>query len=467
MKSTTTFHVDGMHCQACELLLEKKLGAVPGVAGVKASLRDNTIEVTVSDHNKLPSPEKLTSAVHEYGYTVMDESVGNVSWNAATGMKAGVIAVVFILSYLILQDTNLMGSITLDRTSSIATFFVFGIIAGLSTCAALVGGLLLSLSRQWSQMYGGVHEGKRYIPFAMFNIGRIVSFGVLGAALGALGSVFQLTLESTAVLVILVSLLMVVLALQMLGIPWFRNFRLQIPRFASRYISDEGNFAGKYMPFIAGALTFFVPCGFTLMAQTVALATGNPFTSGLMMVAFAFGTLPVLAGISFSSLKLQHNPTFASTFNLVVGMLLLIFGLYSVNTQMNVLGLPNTSDVVRAITSPAETEQAVEVSGLDADGLGVQLVGSGETQYQQVYMKASGFEYFPKTLTLKAGVPTKVSIQNQDVIGCAQAMYMKGLHQGIVYLNTPQANVEFIPQPGNYKISCTMGMVEPVLVTVK
>ena len=31
---------------------------------------------------------------------------------------------------------------------------MFGLIAGLSSCAALVGGIILSLSKQWLSMYG-------------------------------------------------------------------------------------------------------------------------------------------------------------------------------------------------------------------------------------------------------------------------------------------------------------------------
>ena len=82
-------------------------------------------------------------------------------------------------------------------------------------------------------------------------------------------------------------------------------------------------------------------------------------------------------------------------------------------------------------------------------------------------LKAEGFGYSPRAITLKANVPVKLSVTNQNVVGCAQAMYMPGLYDDVIYLDKPISKAEFIPtRTGTFKISCTMGMVQPILVTV-
>jgi len=46
-------------------------------------------------------------------------------------------------------------------------------------------------------------------------------------------------------------------------------------------------------------------------------------------------------------------------------------------------------------------------------------------------------------------------------------MYLPGLYDKVVYLTEKVTEVEFTPEKkGNYKISCTMGMVPPVTVRV-
>ena len=243
----------------------------------------------------------------------------------------------------------------------------------------------------------------------------------------------------------------------MLGVSWAKKIKFAYPKLLSRYSSDDKNLKGKYMPFIIGAMTFFLPCGFTLMAQTVALATGNFFLSALMMLSFALGTLPVLGFLSFSSVKFQKNAAFAGTFNLLVGVFILMFGVFNINAQLNVLGLANVGDIARDN----------KVSAEDLKAAGVQIIGEGKDQYQSVFIDAKGFEYSPKNITLKADILTKLTVRNDNVYGCATAMWLGGLTDEVLYLRGAESKAEFTPKKGKYKISCTMGMVAPIVVTVE
>lgn len=453
--NTCTFYVSGMHCGACEVLLDKKISKFDGVKNVTASLSDSKVEITYQK-GQIPHVEELNKQFSELGYTFTDKPIGQAKIGQLQIVQLLVIGIIGIIVYLIIEDTKVFARFSLNSESTLPAFFTIGVIASLSSCAALVGGVLLSMSKQWNQLYGGKNENKRIIPFALFNIGRLVSFTFLGGLLGIIGSVFQISLRMTSVLIIAVSIMMVIIALQMLGVAWAKKIRFGFPKFLSRYASNEKNFKGKYIPFTIGAMTFFLPCGFTLMAQTVALTTGNFFLSALMMLSFAIGTLPMLGFLSFSSVRFQKNTAFSGTFNLLVGVFILIFGAFNVNAQLNILGVSNISDLTRnTAVVDYENQQA-----------GVQIVGEGKNQYQLVYIDAVGFEYLPKSITLKAGIPTKLTVNNENVFGCAQAMWLGGLYDDVLYLSGPQSKAEFTPKKGRYKVSCTMGMVDPIIVTV-
>ena len=255
---------------------------------------------------------------------------------------------------------------------------------------------------------------------------------------------------------------MVIIGLQMLGVAWANRIRFQLPISVAKSISSTKNFNGKYMPFLAGASTFFLPCGFTLLAQTIALTTGSFITSSIIMFVFALGTLPSLGVISFSSMKFQTHPSFAGAFNLIAGILIVVFGLYNINSQLVVLGMPNLT----TLTSRTSNVKGASPAGQTADGLGSKIVTLQGKSHQNVYMKAKELDYYPSSLTLQSGIPTTLYIKNNHVVGCAQAMSLRGLYNDIVLLNQPTAKVTFTPKKGTYYISCSMGMVKPVVVNV-
>ena len=449
-----TLYVSGMHCAACELVIERKIKKMPRVTSVVASLKDRQVDIT--GHVDI---EQLNEEFSELGYSFSSNAMGQTQLNFKNLFTAVIVLIFLTVIYLVIEDTKILARFSVTKSSTLPAFFILGIVAGLSSCAALVGGLLLSLSKQWQSLYGGKETNRRFIPFAMFNIGRLISFALLGAALGLIGSFFKISLSFMSIFVSAVSFFIIILGLQMLGVPFLKRFNFSLPHFITGYVSDEKIFSGKYMTFISGALAFFLPCGFTLMAQSIALATGNPLSSMLIMSAFALGTLPVLAFLSYSSLKFQTHEIYAQVFNLVVAVFIIVFGVYNFNASLNVLGVASLSDL-------SFIDESTNTSSI-SEGSGVTIINENGKELQEVNLEAAGFEYLPKELTLKVGVPVKLKVNNNGAYGCAQAMYLPGLYENVIYLTEKITEVEFTPEKkGNYKISCTMGMVPPISVRV-
>ncbi len=331
---TYKFYIKGMHCKACELMTESELNEFPHITKVKASLRSNLVEVIGDFSDKSPEEiaEELNAVLVQHGYTLsVEKQEKKINWSE---FKIAIpITVAFIVLYIFLQKVGLVNLVTTDKVSY-GTAFVIGIIASLSTCMAVVGGLVLSISASFAK------EGDKIKPQMMFHIGRLVSFFVLGGLIGAIGSKFQLTTSSSFVLSLIIALVMLILGLNLLDIfPWVKKLQPSMPKFLSKHALGVSKLNHVLTPLLIGLATFFLPCGFTQSMQIYTLSTGSFFAGALIMFFFALGTLPVLALLSFSSFSIQKSSKsgiFFKTAGLVV-ILFAIFNLINALVVINVL----------------------------------------------------------------------------------------------------------------------------------
>ena len=448
-----TYFVRGMHCASCEILIERKLLEQKGVKSVEAKTSKG--EVTIEFTGNFMGIEELNRMFIKFGYTFSDKPRSDSKEKKNDLIFIAGIAGFIIFIFLLLNRLGLNSVISVSSQSSLPMFFLFGIIAGVSGCAALVGGIVLSLSKQWAEIYNEKKSTfEKFQPHLLFNSGRIVSFTLLGGALGFLGKQFGISLAFTSFLVIGVSLLMFLMGLQMVGIKYFQRFQLTTPKFVTRYIADEKNFKGRFMPALMGGLTFFLPCGFTITTQGLALVSGSPIMGGLIMLAFVLGTTPTLLGIGLSSLKLSENSFWSVRFTKIAGVLVLFFALFNLNSQLNVLGLSSFNDLTlrnKAIASDNQEGLPPLVSGV-----------------QVIKMNASASGYSPNYFKVRAGVPVRWEITDTGTSGCTNAIISKGLFDGQIPLNHNQTSIkEFTPEkPGKYKFSCWMGMVSGIIEVV-
>ena len=302
---------------------------------------------------------------------------------------------------------------------------------------------------------------KKIQPHLIFNVGRLISYGVLGTALGAVGSKLNFSLKFGPILVIAVSVMMIFLAFQMFGFKAFRKFQFTMPKFITRFIANESNFKGRYMPFLMGAFTFFLPCGFTITAQGLALISGNAIQGGLIMLLFALGTLPMLLFIGLSSVKFSQKPHLSNRFLKVAGILVLFFALYNINSQLNVFGISSLSDL--GTNSNRSSGTAKNNSLQNEEGLPPIVNGK-----QILKMDASSRGYSPSYFKVKAGIPVRWEITDKGTSGCTNAIISKSLFEGEIPLTPGQTSIkEFTTEKtGKYKFSCWMGMISGIIEVI-
>lgn len=332
-QKTYTFHVSGMHCHSCILLTESELLEYPGVTKAHSSLRTHAVTITGDFGDKTPEVivGELSQMLAKHGYSLtLEKQQHGVDW--AQFKIALPLSLVLVALFIMLQKTGVV-SLVDTSTVSYGTVFLIGVIASLSTCMAVVGGLALSLSATFAK------EGDTFRPQLLFHAGRLVSFFVLGGIIGAIGANFTLSTGATFVLGVIIGLVMLILGINLLDVfPWAKKFQPAMPKFLSKHALGVAKWNHTLTPLLAGLATFFLPCGFTQSMQLYTLTTGSFLSGAMTMLTFALGTLPVLALISFSSFSIEKSSK-KDLFFKTAGLVVILFALFNIINSFVIIGL--------------------------------------------------------------------------------------------------------------------------------
>lgn len=159
-------------------------------------------------------------------------------------------------------------------------------------CLGMCGGIVSALALSAPAVQ------RRRILLA-YNLGRCLTYVVLGALAGALGSVgTQVVGIAPNVLYALANLLLIGMGLYLLGLPGLIRPLEQGGQHLWRCIEPLSrrlfpvNTSGQALG--VGLLWGFLPCGLVYSALATAFALGTAHQGGLWMAAFALGTLPNL-----------------------------------------------------------------------------------------------------------------------------------------------------------------------------
>jgi uncharacterized protein len=333
-----------------------------------------------------------------------------------------------------------------SETMSYGLVFIIGLVASVSSCIAVTGGLLVAVAAKYTEASAGLAPGQRMRPHIYFNAGRILSYTLLGGAIGALGSALTFSPEINGVLTLVASAVMILLGLQMLKLlPSLTRFLPTMPRSFSHFIHDLAERDANGGAFVLGAATFFLPCGFTQALQLYVLAKGSFATGALTMLAFSLGTLPALLSLSamssFASGSFhRHFLKFAGAAVIVLGIANIQYGLVLTGSAMNAASV--TPDKPPVEMSPPKMTA---------------------TQGKQiVVMRIDGFSYIPNRFTVKQGVPVEWRIDASEAAGCGRILVAPRLGIRKLLSDRSTTTISFVPQEaGDFGFNCGMGMMTP------
>lgn len=455
-----TVPIKGMHCRSCEMTLTDNLEQLADVRKAEVSLRTRTATIYAS---KLPPTSAIKHAIAKAGYEIGYDKKPWLSKNAAD--YKDILLGIVIVAILALFVSSL--GIANINTGNIVSGGVFvallvGLTAGFSTCMALVGGLVLGLSAKHAKRHPNATAMQKFRPHIFFNLSRVVTFFILGGLIGVLGSAFQLQGTLLGFLTIVVGIAMLVLGLQLTNLfPRLSNGGLTLPSGIAKRLGLRARQEKEYShanAAILGAVSFFLPCGFTQAMQLYAISTGSFTTGALVMGLFAIGTMPGLLGVGGLTSTVEGSA--AKRFFKIAGVAVVAMAFLNISNGYNLTGWPKPFASGSNISEPGSKE--VTFTPLTGEVEKPQPVDSPTAEDNKLrasYTLASGL--VPAEFTVKANKSYTLEVSaKEDGVGCMSTILIPGLNNKVQYLLKGKINkLPFsASRPGIYQITCAMGI---------
>jgi len=440
-----SFNVSGTTCASCELLLERELAEIPGVQSVDASHKNAIVTLMLEDGVKI-KPQDLEALVGSHGYRfrpVGDAKRPDDLAPARLSVKriGGTIILVTALFLLLKSIGFLSFSPSVSGAVGFWAVFTIGIVAAFSSCTAVVSGLIVAISAKAAAARESISFGEKMRPHMLFNAGRIVGFAGFGGLIGLVGSAVALSPGMSAFLVMAIAILMIGLGINLLELVPAGTFSIRPPKFIGRRVHALSTSENPLVPFVVGAGTFFLPCGFTQSVQLLALSTGDPLQASTIMLVFALGTLPALLGVGFAASSMKGNGL--KLMSKAAGAFVIVLGISNMQNGWTLLGFSTPSATASVdMNAPAIVD-------------GKQFIQMEITQ---------DFTYAPDMLVVTEGVPVVWEVYGSEWMGCADTLVSRTL--GINTTLEPGINeVRFTPtKPGTHTFSCSMGMIRGTMI---
>ncbi len=203
-----------------------------------------------------------------------------------------------------------------------------GFLGSFGHCVGMCGPLTAAFSLPGLQEQPKSHW-QQFVFHCCLNLGRVLSYALVGASLGAVGSVLIASGQMAGIgsslrrgVALLMGLLLIWLGLMQVAPTLLPRLPLLHPlaqqplheRLSRLMIRVSGQFSTRRQsrthaltPFLLGSLWGLVPCGFLYTAQIKAAETGSAGQGAATMLAFGLGTLPTMLGIGISTARLSGD----------------------------------------------------------------------------------------------------------------------------------------------------------------
>ena len=205
-------------------------------------------------------------------------------------------------------------------------------------CVGMCGPIALALpldrSSQW-RVFGGN---------AIYSLGRLSSYFLLGLVFGLVGSGLQLFgIQQYLSILIGVGII--------LGVILHKNyFKLRLPSFYLSFVNRIKTALGKAFQrksmmnlMSIGFINGFLPCGLVYMAIAGSVSMASPVEGGFFMMLFGLGTLPLMWAVAIFGSRLSQ--LYSRRIKQLIPVFLLLLGVLFILRGAN-LGIPYISPLV-------------------------------------------------------------------------------------------------------------------------
>lgn len=414
-----------MTCTSCEKRVERTVNKLPGITKIKANFSGQFAELEYDD--EVVSVAEIKAAINKVGYTTDG------------GKDYKFIGILVVVAAVALLGMNTSG-FDMDAkltNASYAVLFMVGVLTSIH-CVGMCGGIMLSQSLNKATKTSKFEAMK---PALFYNMGRVVSYTILGGIVGAIGSVFSLSITAQAGLQIFAGVFMVMMGFNMAGFSWFRKFQIKLPAAVCKMQ------ARPKAPFLVGLFNGLMPCGPLQTMQIFALGTGSAVAGALSMFMFSLGTVPLM--LAFGAVSGLLSKGYTKQLLKFSGILIIVLGIIMGNRGLALAGMNMSPMALMGKIGGIGTENVASANGVKAtikDGV------------QYVNMTASYSGYNPNTIYVQKDMPVKWIVDGKELSGCNNTIVIPDLNIQ-QKLQSGLNTIEFTPEDKDLPFSCWMGMI--------
>jgi sulfite exporter TauE/SafE len=303
---------------------------------------------------------------------------------------------------------------------------------------------------------------KKLVPNLAYQGAKITSYVIVGLALGAIGSAFNLN-GIRPWIMFAAGAFMIILGLGMTGkVPWAARLTPRPPKFLITSLSnlrrkaktdaDQGE-STLATPVAFGLLTGLMPCAPLQGAEIAAAATGSVLLGGTAMLAFGLGTMPLMLAFGTASSLIPKD--WKHRLSIMLAVVVMIFGLVFINRAAMLVGSPVTFNSVKTAVVGGGSKTTAPAGNFKTGADGV----------VEVPFAIINTKYVPESVNIPADKPVRLLLDRQEDVACSDRLVIKQL--GVDVALAPNA-VTTIDLPataaGTYSMTCGMGMMSGQLI---
>lgn len=435
------FKIYGMTCVSCERRIENQLKEIQGLSEVKVSYSKGTAECIYN--MAFISEEDIVKQIEEAGYSISPPIEKDEIKNKLDNVKMFVVLIGIFSVYKIMKYFGLTNIFYIfpqaEESMEYGMLFIIGLFTSIH-CIAMCGGINLSQCMSHMNSVDG-DKLSTLSPSFLYNLGRVISYTLVGTLVGGIGSVVSFSGESQGIVQIIAGIFMMIMGLNMLNVfPWLRHFNPRMPKIFSKKATAIKK---SNSPFYVGLINGLMPCGPLQAMQLYALSTGSPIKGGFAMFLFSLGTVPLMFAMGALSSVLSKK--FTNRVMSIGALLVVILGVSMFNSGMSLSGV-----AVPGIRSSQGSSRAQIKEG-------IQIVNT--TLEPGKY----------PSITIKVGIPVKwtITAEKGSINGCNNRIFIPqyGIEKKF---DLGENIIEFTPtEEGTFTYSCWMGMIRSNIIVIK
>lgn len=433
LKNKTEIFIEGMTCVNCENRIERLLQNTKGVKNTNVSY--NSGKACFDFDDETVSLNEIKINIEKAGYKVISKPEPQKDkWGA---LRATGIVIILLAAYLIMEATGVLNFFNAFPTAkegmSYGALFLIGLLTSIH-CVGMCGGINLSQCVSHSNKNISDNKLKSFRPSILYNLGRVISYTVVGGIVGALGSVISFSGVAKGLIAIIAGIFMIIMALNMWGVfPWLKRLNPRLPKLFTKKINEQKK---SKSPLYVGLLNGLMPCGPLQAMQLFALSTGSVLQGAVSMFLFSMGTVPLMFGLGAFSAMLTKK--FQKRMKAVSAALVLLLGIAMFSNGMSLSGFLIPDIAGNGISETAEIKDDIQV----------------------VRTELSAYKY--PTITVKKGVPVKwIIVADESNLNSCNNEILIPKYNIDKKLELGENTIEFTPtESGIVPFSCWMGMIK-------